>query len=81
MTDAVAQVKKEGRRPAEQQHHADRRGDKRVCGREDFAPGRHGDEPPGEQDRADREGNAGKPMQDRQRGRDLEAIPDRKHEG
>jgi hypothetical protein len=81
MTDAVAQVIEEGHRPAEQQHKADRRNEKRMGGHKQLAAGRYGDEPPNEQDGADCQRDAREPMKDRERRGDLEAIPDREHEG
>src|ERR1700730_4549465 len=78
--NAAAQVIEERDRPAEQQQYPDRRGNKRVRRREHLAASGHRDQPPGEEDRAHDQRNAGQPVQDRQDRRDLKTVPIRKHE-
>src|SRR6266478_1682172 len=48
--------------------------------RKDLASCRDGNQPPGEQDRADRQCDPGEAVQDRHQGGELEPIPDREHE-
>src|SRR4051794_4425606 len=67
-------------RPEDQQQHTDWRSEKGVRRHEHLAAGRNGDEPPGEQDVADRQRDAREPVQDRQGRRDLEVVPRREHE-
>jgi hypothetical protein len=75
MSDAAAQVIEEGDRPEEQQQHPDRRNEEGVGCCKQFAARGHSHEPPGEQDRADGQRNAGEAVQDRQGRRDLKPVP------
>jgi hypothetical protein len=64
MPDAAGQAIEEGDRPAEQQQHANRRGDERLCRPEHLAAGGHRDQPPGQQDGAQSQRNPSESVQD-----------------